>query len=423
MPEEKRERPEGETAESFLTSFLPELLRLLAKYEAIELEDVELHAGKLTLELLPFVPAVAPPKPPVAVPAKPTELLEATFEEPVMTYPGKVVEVRIGATRSEGGSRGRTYVIGGETNPPFYIFEHPPPHKPIISMDVFEYDLLKAKKLGMPKAVKMHVKDVIHDPGEWAKRNVEKFGADMVVVHLLSMDPLIEGRAPREALKTVEEVLQAVDVPVVVGGCGDPEVDAEAFKLASDMFSGERLIMSSLTLDMADKGVLEETAKAIAEHGHIALAFTPIDLNLARELNRKLYGHVDRESIIMDLTSAALGYGSEYSYTIMERARLAALMGDKELQHPIMACSANTWAAREAWLKEAEMGEIWGPRELRGPMYETVCALVYLLAGADWLMVEHPATARTLREVIDMLMERGRAKPEAIADWVSKKLG
>ena len=412
---EERRKPEGEDARSFLASFLPELLRLLSKYEAIELEDVELYAKKLALEFLPA--AIAPPAPPAPPVAKPTELLMVPFEPPVMEYPGRVVEVKIGATRSEGGSRGKTYVIGGETSPPFYIFERPPPHRPIVSMDVFD------TKVPLPRAVKMHIKDVMQDPAEWAKRNVDKFGADMVVVHLLSMDPLIEDKAPKDALKTVEEVLQAVDVPVVVGGCGDPEKDAEAFKLASEMFSGERLIMSSVTLDMAEKGVLEETAKAIGQHGHIALAFTPIDLNMARELNRKLYEHVPRESIIMDPTSASLGYGSEYSYTIMERARLAALMGDKELQHPIMACPANTWAAREAWLKEAEMGEQWGPRELRGPMYETVAALIYLLAGADWLMVEHPATTRTVKEFIDILMKKGASKPEAIAGWVSESLG
>ncbi|OYT52116.1 CO dehydrogenase/acetyl-CoA synthase subunit delta [Candidatus Bathyarchaeota archaeon ex4484_135] len=417
MAGDKPEKGKGEDVKSVLADLLPDLLRLLAKYEAVELEDVELHAKKMVLEFLPAVP-VAPPAPPTPpAPAKPTELVMESFEPPVMTYPGRVEEVKIGATRSEGGSRGRTYVIGGETNPPYYIFEKPPPHRPIISMDVFD------TKVGLPKAVKMHIKDVFHDPGEWAKRNVDKFKADLVVVHLLSMDPLLEDKPPKEALKTVEEVLQAVDVPVVVGGCGDPVKDAEAFKLASDMFSGERLIMSSVTLDMADKGILDDTAKAIAQHGHIALAFTPIDLNMARELNRKLYGHVPRDSIIMDLTSAALGYGTEYSYTIMERARLAALMGDKELQHPIMACSANTWAAREAWMKEAEMGEIWGPRELRGPLYETVCAIIYLLAGADWLMVEHPAATRTLRELIDTLMKKGASKPEEIRDWVSRKLG
>ena len=412
MPEEEKGEGRG-SMEAFLADFLPELVRLLSKYEAIELEDIELYAKKLALEFIPAAPAVAPPAPPVA---KPLELIQVPFEPPVMSYPGRVLEVKIGATRSEGGSRSHVIVIGGETTPPFYLFESPPPHRPVISMDVFD------TRVPMPKALKAHVKDVLDDPAEWAKRNVEKFGADMVTVHLISTDPLVEDRSPREAAKTVEEVLQAVKVPIVVGGSGDPHKDAEVFKYIAEITAGERLLFSSVTLDMADAGTLEPTAKAVAEGGHVILAFTPIDLNLARELNRKLYEFMPRESIVMDLTTAALGYGIEYSYTIMERARLAALMGDKELQHPMLAASANSWAAREAWMKEEEMGPEWGPRELRGPIWESITALVLLLAGVDMFLVGHPATARTLKEFIDILMTRGRAKAEEIADWVSKSM-
>ncbi|RLI39537.1 CO dehydrogenase/acetyl-CoA synthase subunit delta [Candidatus Bathyarchaeota archaeon] len=409
---EERKR-EGETAESFLAQFLPELVELLSKFESIELEDVELYAERLALEFLPVAPAVAP----APAPPKPLELLMEGFEEPVMTYPGRVLEVKLGATRSEGGSRGRVVVIGGETCPPFYLFESPPPHRPVITMDVFD------TKVPLPKAYKAHIKDVMHDPAEWAKRHVEKFGADMVTVHLISTDPLGEDRSPREAAKTIEEVLQAVDVPIVVGGAGDPHKDAEVFKYIAEMAAGERLMFSSVTLDMAEAGTLEPAAKAIAEGGHVVLAFTPIDLNLARELNRKLYEFVPRDSIVMDLTTAALGYGIEYSYTVMERARLAALMGDKELQHPMSAAPSNSWAAREAWMKEEELGPEWGPRELRGPLWETLTGLILLLAGVDLFMVGHPATARTLKEFIDVLMSRGKAKGADIENWVSASLG
>ena len=411
MGEEKERK--GETAESFLAQFLPEILELLSKFEAIELEDVEIYAKRLALEFLPAVPAAAPP---TVAPPKPVELLTEGFEEPVMSYPGRVLEVKLGATRSEGGTRGRVVVIGGETCPPFYLFESPPPHRPVVSMDVFD------AKIPLPKAYKAHIKDVIHDPAEWAKRHVEKFGADMITIHLISTDPLGEDKPAREAAKTVEEVLQAVDVPIIIGGTGDPHKDAEVFQYIAEMAAGERLMFSSLTLDMADAGTLEPTAKAIAKFDHVVLAFTPIDLNLARELNRKLYEFVPRESIIMDLTTAALGYGIEYSYTIMERARLAALMGDKELQHPMLAAASNSWAAREAWMKEEELGPEWGPRELRGPLWETLTGLILLLAGVDLLMVGHPATTRTLKKFIDTLMSRGKAKGADIANWVSTSL-
>ena len=167
---------------------------------------------------------------------------------------------------------------------------------------------------------------------------------------------------------------------------------------------------------MADAGILGDVAKAARDHGHVVLAFTALELNQAKELNRRLYEFLPKDSIVMDLTTAALGYGLEYSFSIHERARLAALMGDSELQHPTLSGSTNAWAAREAWMK---MGPEWEPRELRGPIWETVTALVLLLAGVDIFMMMHPAAAHTLKEVIKNLSSLGKAKPERIADWVS----
>jgi CO dehydrogenase/acetyl-CoA synthase delta subunit len=168
--------------------------------------------------------------------------------------------------------------------------------------------------------------------------------------------------------KTVEEVAQAVDVPLVIGGCGDPVKDADVFAEITETFAGERFLISSLTRDMD----VERCAKFVKKNGHVALSFTPMDLNLARELNRRLYDFLGKEDIVMDLTTAALGYGLDYAFTNMERARLAGLMGDVELAHPMSSGTTNAWAAREAWLK---MGPEWEPRELRGPLWEVITAL------------------------------------------------
>jgi len=238
-------------------------------------------------------------------------------------------------------------------------------------------------------------------------------------VHLLSTDPLIKDASPADAAKTIEKVLQAVDVPIIVGGCGDPKKDASVFKKVSEVAEGERVLLSSLTLDMGEAGLLDGVAKAAKDHGHVALAFTAMDLNRAKELNRKLYEFLPRDRIVMDLTTAALGYGLEYTFSIHERARMAALMGDSELQHPVLSGTTNTWAAREAWLK---MGDEWEPRELRGPLWETVTALILLTAGVDLFMMMHPDAVRTLKEVIARFMGGGGARPEKIADWVTARI-
>ena len=394
--------------ETFPISF--HLLEALAKFQEIELEDVELTFDELELRLSPGMVMRAPPSipKPVAVKVKPLSLIDAEVGIPIQDYPGSVVEVRLGATKAEGGTRGRSIVIGGETAPAFYNFQVTSPHKPVIAMDVFDWP-----KVPLPKAVKMHFREVLEQPAEWARLCVEKFDAEMINVHFLTIDPLIEDAPPSAAVKIVEEVLQAVDVPLAIGGCGDPQKDLDVFTAIAEATAGERLLFGSVTLDMK----IEETARIIKEHGHTVIAFTSMDVNKARELNRKLYDFLPKEDIIMDTTTAALGYGLDYAFTVMERCRLAALKGDPELNHPISSGSTNAWAAREAWMK---MGPEWSPRELRGPIWETVTAQTLLLAGVDYFMMMHPASVKAVRTMIDSLMS-GK-KPSETSDWVSLKL-
>lgn len=405
--------PKNEEEESFLGLKLsPQLMELLAKLQEIELEDFEMEVGDLEIWIQPgavVAPKVAPPKVVPPVKAKPTTIIETEFVPPVETYPGKVVEVKLGATKGEGGTRGKSIIIGGETAPAFYSFERPMAHPPVIALDVFDMSIPLAK------AVKMHVRDVLGDPAAWAKLAVEKFGADLVTLHLISVDPFLKDASPKEAVKMVEEVAQAVDVPLIIGGCGDPSKDADVFERVSETFAGERFLISSITRDMD----VERCARFVKKHGQVALSFTPMDLNLARELNRRLYDFLPKEDIVMDLTTAALGYGLDYAFTNMERARLAALMGDPELAHPMSSGTTNAWAAREAWMK---MAPEWEPRELRGPLWEVITALTLLLAGVDVFMMMHPAAVKTLKEITRQLLSGSSGDADKLVEWVSMKI-
>jgi len=398
--------------EEALRSKLPEFLgsklaEALEKYGELILEDVEIEVDELELILRPgaVVPALKPP-----VEVKPLKLIETKFEKPKMEWTGKVVEVKLGATRSEGGTRDRVLVVGGETVPAFYAFAGSMSHPPVVAMDVFDM------RIRLPKAIRVHFEDVMEDPAEWARRCVEKFGAEMINLHLVSTDPYIKDTPPSKAAKTVEEVLQAVKVPLCVGGSGDPVKDVEVFKKVADVAEGERIVINSLNLDMK----LDDIGPYLKDKDCVVIAFTPMDLDKARELNRKLYDYLPKERIMMDTNTAGIGYGIEYGFTVMERARLAALMGDKELQHPIVAGVTNAWAAREAWIK---MDPYWGPREIRGPIWETITGLVALLAGADYFMMMHPFSIKTLKEIIDYLSKSPFEVEETLPDWVSAKLG
>jgi len=336
-----------------------ELLNLLTGIDELELEDVDIAVDELEFVYQPGVmPAIQ--RMVAATKGKLASLLEAPFTLPIQKYPGQIVEVTLGATKSQGGSRGKSITIGGEKSPAFYTFESPTLNAPVISLDVFD------SKVPIPKAVKTNFNDAIEDPVSWAKFAVDKFGAQMITLHLVSIDPLNpKPSTPAEAAKTVEDVLQAVDVPLVVGGCGDPQKDLAVFEKVTAAAEGERLLISTVTLDMD----IEKSAKLIKQHGHVALAFSPMDLNQARELNRRLLDFLPKEQIIMDTTTAALGYGLDYAYTIMERARLAGLMGDPELQQPMSSGTTNAWAAREAW---QTMDPKWGDKGLRARSGPTV---------------------------------------------------
>jgi len=210
-------------------------------------------------------------------------------------------------------------------------------------------------------------------------------------------------------------VLQAVDVPLVIGGCGDPVKDTAVFREITETFAGERFLISSITRDMD----VEKCAKFVKKHGHAALSFTPMDLNLARELNRRLYDFLAKEDIVMDLTTAALGYGLDYAFTNMERARLSGLMGDVELAHPMSSGTTNAWAAREAWL---EMSPVFEPRELRGPLWEVTTALTLLLAGVDLFMMMHPAAVKTLKDIVGQLLSGSSGNADRLVEWISAKV-
>jgi len=387
------------------------LLSLLSGKERLELENFSMEVGNLEF----WIPAGTPAAPQglPAVPRKPASLFAEAFVPHDEEFAGRIHEVKLGATKADGGSRSKTLVIGGSTYPPFVSADHPAPHPPVFALDVFDMETQ------LPRVLMENVKDVMGDPAEWAKMNVKKYGADMVTVHLMSTDPLIRDASPAAAAKTVEEVLQAVDVPLIIGGCGDPKKDAQVFSRVAEVADGERLLLNSVTLGMTETKTLDVVARAAKEHNHAVLGFTGLELNKAKELNRRLYEYLPPEDIVMDLTTVALGYGLEYSFTIHERARHAALMGDTELQHPTISASTNAWAAREAWMK---MDRKYGSRGLRGPLWETINALTLLLAGVDIFMMMHPAAIRTCKDTILMFAEKDAPVPGDVARWATMKI-
>ncbi len=376
---------------------------LFGDFAELVLENVTIELDELKLALRPMVAQAARA---VAQPAllKPKSLIHSKFEPPIGEYSSVIHEITIGATKKDGGTRSSTLTIGGHSAPAWDLFQAPPKNAPVISADVFDM------KISLAKAVKMHYKEVMEDPAEWAKLCVNKFGADAVTLHLISTDRQLGDTSPSAAAKVVEDVLQAVKVPLLIGSAGDPEKDGPVLAKAAEVCEGEKVLLCSATVD-----IFEPVAEAAKKHDQIVLSWTSLDINQQKELNRRLVEWLRPEQIVIDPTTAALGYGLEYAFTMMQRMRLAGLLGDNELQYPISSGTTNAWAAREAWLKAPELG----PRELRGPIWESVTALALLLAGNDLFMMMHPAAMKTVRDLVDWMKERKPIKADEYPDWTT----
>ncbi len=342
-------------------------------------------------------------------------LIEKKFEPYREEWSGYVEEVQLGATPKEGGTRKYTIKLGGEKSLPFYIFDAPQPNLPSVSIDVFD------RPVPLPKTVRVYYEDVMGHPDEWAKKVIKEFKADAVTIHLISTDPLLDDTPVHEAVKTVEDVLQAVKCPVIVGGSGNKEKDPVLLEKVAEVAEGERVLLASATLDTD----WERVGKAAKEHGHCVLAWTQMDINSQRTLNRYLLKRVGlpRDSLVMDPTTAALGYGLDYAYSNMERARLAALKGDEDLAFPVSSGTTNAWGAREAWMKESPLeGDYsWGMREHRGPLWEILKGLTLSLAAVDIFMMMHPVSVATLKELMQTLGGRKDVEVEC-EDWITAEL-
>ncbi|HDS44939.1 MAG TPA: CO dehydrogenase/acetyl-CoA synthase subunit delta [Methanomicrobia archaeon] len=408
---------------------LADFVRLLSEYDIVELEDVKIR-GDIELEFESTRGVTLPPVldqairaalglPGAAVTAeaaKPVEYRPVAFEARRVEWPGKIEEVTLGATAADGGTRASTITIGGEQALPFYIFDMSMPHAPVISLDCFDMPV------SLAKAVRSFYADVMEDPAEWARKNVQEFGAEMVTIHLISTDPMLRDTPARAAAKTVEEVLQAVKVPLIIGGSGNPEKDPEVLEAAAAAAAGERCLIASANLNMD----YERIAKAAVTYGHAVLSWTQLDINAQKTLNRYLFKlGVPREDIVIDPTTAALGYGLDYAFTNIERIRIAALKGDTDLAFPISCGITNAWGAREAWMKESPIkaDSDWGPAGYRGLAYEFITGLTLGLAGGELFMMMHPQAVAGVKSMTQLLFGAQEA-PEAapaisLEDWVT----
>jgi len=310
------------------------------------------------------------------------------------SYTGNIKEIALGS-----GSKAVT--VGGETGYPFYRFEGDMPHKPKIAMEIWDM-----APEDWPEAALAPFKDVISDPAAWAKKCVDEYGADMIVMQLKSIDPNGENASAKDAADKVKKVADGIDVPLILWGCANPQKDEDVFKAVAEACQDKDLVLGPVE-DKNHKGI----GAAAMGYGHTIISSSPIDVNLAKQVNILLENlGVPMNRIIIDPTTGGLGYGLEYSYSVMERIRQAALtQGDDKLQFPIINNLGNeVWKCKEAKQPVDEAPTLGDP-EKRAVMMEAVGAVTYLMAGSDILVMRHPESIRMVKAFIDLMCDGGSA--------------
>ena len=293
------------------------------------------------------------------------------------------------------GTGDKAVTIGGNSTFPFYTFDAPTENSPKIGVEITDMGLddfapgIKAYYEGCTTMA------------EIAKKAAAMEGGDFVVLNLDGGDPNGVNKSTEELIAVVKEVAEAIDCPLVVEGCKNVEKDAELLPKVAEALQGRNVIV------MSEK---EENYKAIGAaaglaYNQIVGAESADDINLAKQLNvvTTQLG-VDAKKIVMNIGSAAAGYGYEYVVSTMDRIKGAALgQNDNMLQMPIITpVSAETWNVKEAMASEADM-PAWGPQDERGIDMEVETAAADLAAGSDAVILRHPESVKTISKLIKAL--------------------
>lgn len=308
------------------------------------------------------------------------------FTIPKETYTGRIPEIVFGKEK-------KAY-FGGESALPFHFFEGEFPYKPLIAFEIQD-DVPE----DYPEELASIYSSVWEDPVRWAKY-CESIGAEAIALRLMSTHPDSKDSKPQEAANKVKRILSEIDLPLIILGSNHTEKDAEVIPVVSDASRGYNCIIGK-----AQEGNYKTITASAMAGGHSLIAMSELDVNLAKQLNI-LITQMDfpKEKIIVDPMCSALGYGFEYTYSVMERIRIAGLMqGDNMLCVPMVAdVGFYVWKTKETQASESEIPE-WGSLHERAIMWETITACSFLLSGAELLIMRHPDAINTVKKFISDL--------------------
>ena len=293
-------------------------------------------------------------------------------------------EVIIGATAAEGGTRRVSYRIGGEKDLPGIGQGR----RPLIAYEICDDPAI------WPEVVRCACTKLVDNPVEWAQYGDTVLQADLIRLNLTSTRRR-NFTAYEAVSRVVKDILTATSLPLIIEGSADADIDSEVFQRCGEAGEKERLVLGT-----AEAARYRSVAAAAIAYGHTIIAQSPIDVNLAKQLNILLReAGLPDDRIIIDPYTGALGYGFEYTYSTMERIRFAAMKGDGDLAMPMIAAPADSLTVKEVRgsVHNHETAIAW----------EVATSVAAALAGAVILVVRHPGSVQPLKKAIASIWPEG----------------
>ena len=311
------------------------------------------------------------------------------FKKPAQKYSAAINTVELGVGDKK-------VVLGGESVLPFYTFDGAIENAPKIGLEIS--DLGYADQV---PGISGFYADCADVPA-MAKKAAELPYVDFICLKMDSADPNGDNADPATCAATAKAVAEAIDKPLVIAGCKNDEKDAVLFEKVAEALQGKNALMFSAK-ETNHKSI---AAAAGLAYGQKVSGESAVDINLAKQLNVLITQMgVSPSNIVMNVGSAAAGYGFEYVISTMDRVKAAALaQNDAMLQMPIVTpVSSETWGVKEAVVSEEDMPE-WGSQEQRGIDMEVVTATACLASGSNAVILRHPVSAEKVAKLIKELI-------------------
>jgi acetyl-CoA decarbonylase/synthase complex subunit delta len=285
-------------------------------------------------------------------------------------YPGKISILQIG------GGRRKTVTCGGHASLPFLSM---PYQRPLLALEI--YDVIQPEQ-------NQYLKKIWAE-GDFLTRikKAETYSPDLLCLRFISAHPDLNLASEEQSAGLLKRAKAASNLPFIIIGCGNEAKDEELLPLLGEAIKGENTL-----LGVATEKNYRMLAVSCLANGHSLIAETPLDVNLAKQLNILIHTTgLPIERVVMHHATAALGYGLEYCYSVIEKSRLSALEGDQMLS-PVMLnfVGQESWGTREAQ-KSEDLGINW----------EVVSSIAYIEAGTDIIVLNHPESFIRLRALLE----------------------